>query len=298
MADNTEYKVKAEDEREEDREAKRPCLIMIKGDFIGQVYELSQDVIMIGRSDEVQLVVSDVSVSRRHAMIVNRQGDFYVSDLGSTNGTFLNRQSVTTATLLSEGDKVSVGHVTFKFSFQDEDDTTYHLMLRNMAVKDSLTRIFNRRYFLEAVEKEFDYTRRNHSGLAVILFDIDHFKRVNDSYGHAAGDYVLKTMAELIEREARGYDVFARYGGEEFIFLMRGANREAASALAERVRSTVEGKVFEYDGHTLSVTISLGVSWWNGEDPLSAPEELVKRADQQLYEAKRAGRNCVQVLPA
>ncbi len=267
---------------------------MIKGDFIGQVYELS-NVTMIGRSDDTQLQVSDIGVSRRHAMIVKRLGDYYLSDLDSTNGTLLNRQRVRTATKLKEGDKVALGAVTFKFSFQDEDDTTYHLMLRNMAVKDGLTRIFNRRYFLEALEKEFDYARRNCSGLAVVLFDIDHFKRINDAHGHAAGDSVLKTLAEMIENEARGYDIFARYGGEEFVFLMRGADRAAAGVVAERVRKSIEDRTFDYDGAELTITISLGVSWYDGTQQIAGPEDLIKLADEQLYQAKHAGRNRVMV---
>lgn len=277
---------------------KRPCLIMIKGDFVGQVYDLSRDVTMIGRSDEVQLVISDISVSRRHAMIVNRQGVFHLSDLDSTNGTLLNREPIASATPLKEGDKITVGDVGFKFSYQDEEDTTYHEVLRNMAIEDGLTGIFNRRYFIDAVAKEFEYTRRNQSGLAIILFDIDDFKAVNDAHGHAAGDFVLKYIAELLLREARGYDVFARYGGEEFAFVMRGASRDAAQALAERVRNTVKDAALNYEGESLSVTISLGVSYWEGKENLTSSDVLIQLADQQMYEAKRAGKDCVRVTPA
>lgn len=295
MPDNTEYKDTTVDEAGDERESKRPCLIMIKGDFIGQVYELQQDVTIIGRSDDVQLVVSDVGASRKHAMIANRSGDFYLSDLESTNGTLINKEPFRGPIRLKDGDKIGIGDVTFKFSYQDEDDTAYHELLRNMAVKDGLTRIFNRRYFLEAMEHEFDYTRRNRAPLALVLFDIDHFKEVNDGFGHAAGDFVLKRMAENIESEARGYDIFARYGGEEFIFLVRGATEKAAVALAERVRKTVEDSVFNYDGEELKITISLGVSWWDGDATYSEPADLIREADKQLYEAKRAGRNCVRV---
>ncbi|MEX2327358.1 MAG: FHA domain-containing protein, partial [Pseudomonadales bacterium] len=132
MVENTQYReaTRSEETRQEE---KRPCLIMIKGDFIGQVYELTSDVTMIGRSDDVDLVVSDISISRRHAMIVNRTEGFHLSDLGSTNGTSLNKVPVTCPSKLGEGDKVTLGEVTFKFSYQDEDDTEYHTMLRNMA---------------------------------------------------------------------------------------------------------------------------------------------------------------------
>jgi diguanylate cyclase (GGDEF)-like protein len=267
---------------------------MIKGDFLGQVYELANDVTMIGRSDDVDLVVSDISISRRHAMIVNRVEGFFVSDLGSTNGSFVNREPVTSPVKLNEGDKVTLGTVTFKFSYQDDDDTEYHTMLRNMAIKDGLTRIYNKRYFEETLEKEIEYNQRNRSGLGLIIFDIDHFKQFNDSYGHPAGDYILKHLAQLIEHAARGYDLFARFGGEEFVFMMRGGSLDAAVGLAERVRQVVEGHTFTYDDIDLSVTISLGVTFWDGDDSVTSPEGLVDMADKHLYEAKRAGRNCTR----
>ena len=296
MSDSTEYREGPAVPEEEESGVKRPCLIMIKGDFIGQVYELENDVTMIGRSDDAELVVSDISMSRKHAMIVDRADGFYVSDLGSTNGCWVNRDEVKEPTKLEEGDKVTLGNVVFKFSYQDEDDTQYHLTLRNMAIMDGLTCIYNKRYFTETLEKEFDYSRRNSTGLAIILLDIDHFKPVNDTWGHAAGDFILKNLAQLIETDARGYDVFARYGGEEFVFLLRGAPLEAAIALAERVRCKVQEHTFNYD-EDLKVTISLGVSWWSGDGTYSKAEELIAASDRRLYEAKNAGRNCVRHDP-
>ena len=166
-------------------------------------------------------------------------------------------------------------------------------MLRNMAVKDGLTRIYNKRYFNEALEKEFDYNRRNGVGLGVVLFDIDHFKQVNDTWGHPAGDFVLKNMAQMIESVARGYDVFARYGGEEFAFLLRGTTLESAIMLAERIREAVAAQVFAYDTAELRVTISLGVTWWGGDDRYTSSHELIEAVDKLLYEAKDSGRNRV-----
>jgi two-component system cell cycle response regulator len=189
MSINREYiKLAGVDQQMRVSEGKRPCLIMIKGDFIGEVYELDPAVTMIGRSDDVNLTVSDISISRRHAMVVFRDKDLYVSDLDSTNGAFLNKALVGSARSLREGDKLTIGSITFKCSFQDDEDTEHHLMLRNMAIKDGLTRIYNKRYFNEMLEKEFEYNRRNHTGLSVEMFDIDHFKAVNDTYGHPAGD--------------------------------------------------------------------------------------------------------------
>ena len=292
MSDRTEYNLSAVPAEGDTETEKRPCLVMIRGDFIGQVYELKQDVTMIGRSDDVDLVVSDTSISRRHAMVVKRDDNFYLSDLGSTNGSFINKEQVIDPTRLAEGDKVALGSVVFKFTHQDEDDTEYHLMLRNMAVKDGLTRVYNRRYFSEALDKECEYNRRNQVGLCLILFDIDHFKQVNDTWGHPAGDFVLKNLAQLIESEARGYDLFARYGGEEFVFLLRGATPEAAVNLAERVRIEVEKQTFVYDDIELKITVSLGVAWWDGSEPMTS-KALIEAADRHLYRAKEAGRNQV-----
>lgn len=295
MPDNTEYKLKSDrgSFSEDTSHIKRPCLVMIKGDHVGEVYELTNDVIMLGRSDEVDLPISDTSISRRHAMIANRVGGFFVSDLGSTNGTYVNKELVSSARRLSEGDKITVGTITFKFAYQDEDDTEYHQLLRNMAVKDGLTRVYNKRHFMEELSKEFEFNQRNHVGLSIVMFDIDRFKDVNDTYGHSAGDAVLRGLAQLVEREARGYDLFARYGGEEFVFLMRDASLEAAVGLAERVRESVEQHEFEYDGAMLKVTTSLGVFHWDGTEDIGHAEALVDRADKQLYRAKESGRNRV-----
>lgn len=291
MPDDTQYKFQADGANQDTAHIKRPCLVMIRGDFIGEVYDLVDDVTMIGRSDDVDLTISDTSISRRHAMLVNRVEGFFVSDLGSTNGTFVNKELVNSARRVKEGDKVTLGAVTFKFTFQDEDDTEYHQLLRNMAIKDGLTRIYNKRYFIELLAKEYEYSRRNRTGLSIVMFDIDHFKEVNDTFGHVAGDLVLRELAQLVETEARGYDSFARFGGEEFVFLMRGAPLDAAVALAERVRSSIEAYEFEFEDQVLKVTTSLGVSHWDGGDDIACPEQLVERVDKHLYEAKSRGRN-------
>lgn len=291
-SEQTEYTLGPKPAAADGEGEKRPCLVMIRGDYIGQVYELDKDVTMIGRSDDVDLVVSDTSISRKHAMIVRRADGFFISDLGSTNGSFVNKDMVEEPLPLDEGDKVTVGTVVFKFTYQDKDDTEYHLMLRNMAIKDGLTRIYNKRYFMEVLDKECEYNRRHQVGLCLILFDIDHFKQINDTWGHPAGDYILKNLSQLIETEARGYDVFARYGGEEFVFLLRGAPLEAAVNLGERVRQEIDAHVFTYDEVDLKVTVSLGIAYWDGQSPMT-DEELIEAADRRLYEAKENGRNLV-----
>lgn len=271
---------------------KRPCLVMIRGDFIGQVYEINDGVTTIGRSDDADLVVSDTSISRNHAIIEQQQAAFFLSDNGSTNGSYVNKALVDEPMPLKEGDKVGIGDVVFKFTYQDDDDTQYHMMLRNMAIRDGLTRIYNKRHFTEVLEKEIEYNKRTKEGLCLILFDIDHFKQINDTWGHPAGDFILKNLAHLIDSELRGYDLFARYGGEEFAFLLRGSSLEEAVGLAERVRTEVAEHVFTYEDVDLNVTISLGVYFWDGKVELDETA-LVDAADRLLYKAKDEGRNRV-----
>ena len=280
MSDETEFnKDGKKPGTEGDVTEKRPCMVMIRGDFIGQVYEVSNEVTMIGRGDDVDLVVNDSSISRKHAMITQQSEGFFLSDLGSTNSSFVNKEQVDDPLPLTEGDKVAIGQVVFKFTYQDEADTEYHVMLRNMAIKDGLTRIYNKRYFTEVLGKECDYNRRHKIGLCLIIFDIDHFKQINDTWGHPAGDFVLKNLAQLIDNEARGYDLFARYGGEEFVILLRGAPLEAAIKLAERVRVEIEEHVFTYDELDLKITVSLGVAAWDGGSPME-DEELVENGER------------------
>ena len=299
MPDNTQYRMPGILEGESDAETyKRPCLIMIKGDFIGQIYELAREVTILGRNEGTDLVVPDFSVSRRHAMIVKKGDAFHISDLGSTNGTFVNREPLLSSRALVEGDKLTLGSVTFRFSFQDADDTEYHQLLRNMAIKDGLTRVYNKRYFMEALQKEFDYNRRVHAGLALVLFDIDHFKRVNDTWGHPVGDLILKQIAQLVEQDARDYDVFARYGGEEFVLLIRGSSMQSGVALAERIRQAVADHRFGSEGEDVRLTVSLGVAYWDGNACVKQMADLVELADHQLYESKHCGRNCVRAIIA
>lgn len=293
-SDKTEFKQEPNIQPENVAVEKRPCLIMIEGDFIGTVYELKKDVTILGRSNEAEIVLSDTLISRKHAMIEDHAGIFYYSDLGSTNGCLHNKQDVLKPTRLSEGDKIGLGNSVFKFSFHDNDDSEYHVKMRNMAVKDGLTNIYNKRYFLEMLNKEFEFNRRSATGLAMVLFDIDHFKAVNDNMGHTAGDYALKELSQLIEKQVRGYDLFARYGGEEFVFLLKGNDINSAITFAERVRIIVEQHNFNYCGQEIPLTISLGVIWWSGNAIISNPENLIEAADKRLYQAKNSGRNCVR----
>src|SRR5262249_33437474 len=150
---------------------------------------------------------------------------------------------------LREGDKIQLGSTTIlKFTYQDQLDTSFHQHMADAALRDGLTKAFNKKYFLDRLETELAYAKRHHTPLSLLMFDVDHFKNVNDTYGHLAGDYVLAKLAQLTSRTVRAEDVFARYGGEEFGVICRGVTLANAGILAERLRMMVEATSFEHEG--------------------------------------------------
>ena len=162
--------------------------------------------------------------------------------------------------------------------------------MRKLADTDHLTGLTNRRPFLEVARHAMDYYKRYQRPLAILMADIDHFKRINDQYSHAAGDAAIRKVAEVIKEAIRTTDQAARFGGEEFVVLLREvAGAPAAQALAERVRSLVEASVISLGEHEVRMTISIGYALSEAED--RDVEELIERADQALYMAKNRGRN-------
>src|SRR5262249_25557652 len=147
------------------------------------------------------------------------------------------------------------------------------------------------RYFIEFLEREITRARRHASALSLILFDIDHFKKVNDTHGHLAGDAVLKELGRRLKPEVRREDVLARYGGEEFACVLVSTSKQRAIDFAEEMRQLVEGTPFQHEALALVVTVSIGVA--ELDESMKVPEELIARADANLYTAKREGRNRV-----
>lgn len=265
---------------------------MVEGDFLGEIYPLEQQTCILGRDDSADIVLTDTGISRRHAIIEKKNPGFVLSDLRSTNGTDLNG-SVITQSELKDGDKIRLGATVLKFCYQDDIDQEYHLQLRNLAIKDGLTRLYNKRYLMDALVKEYNYAKRHDIALSILMFDIDHFKRINDTHGHPAGDYVLKRLSTILEKGIRGYDVFARYGGEEFCFLLRGLSHQAAFPFAERIRKLIDESHFAYDDKQMQVTISVGLATLDKAHDYANYELLLGAADAALYKAKQAGRNKV-----
>ena len=267
------------------------CLVQIYGKQLGRRFQLKGDALLIGRSADASVVVDSDTVSRHHARVERAEdGGVQVADLQSTNGTFINDRAVTRERL-TNGDFVRIGDTIFKFLSGDDIEASYHEEIYRMTIQDGLTRIHNKRYFVEFLEREFSRSRRHDRSLSLILFDIDHFKAINDEYGHLTGDGVLQELATLIRPRIRRDELLARYGGEEFaVVLPEGAN-DVAMQFAEFVRRMVARHTFVCDGHEIPVTISLGVA--TVTDEMQRHEDLVRAADQALYRAKGEGRNRV-----
>lgn len=278
------------------REGKSACLVVLQGTDVGSVIPVHDEVVVIGRSDECTAVLGGDGISRMHArVLVHRDGRVTIQDLGSTNGTFVEGERISEAEL-HPGDKVLLGRETvLKFVYQDHVDELYHREIYNSAIRDGLTGIYNRKHLDERLAKDASLAARQKIPFTFILLDLDHFKRVNDSFGHQTGDHVLITTSAAVSDLMRSEDVFGRYGGEEFAIIAVGVDGEGARALGERVRERIaEGKVVALDGSgkILKVTASLGtvtVLPTNSADV----EKIVAEADSNLYKAKQNGRNQV-----
>ncbi|RKH37551.1 diguanylate cyclase [Corallococcus sicarius] len=267
------------------------CLVQIHGPELGKKYVLEETEFTIGRDQHNHIVVDLDNVSRRHARIWGRQGKMFVEDLQSTNGTYLNDREVLQAQPLRSGDLVKVGGSIFKFLDGDNIETQYHETIYTLTIADGLTGINNKRYFLEYLEREMGRSHRYQRTLSMFMFDIDHFKQINDVHGHLAGDYVLRELAQSIKKLVRREQCFARYGGEEFAIVMPEDGPDKARMFAEKIRKLVEEKVFTFEDKEIPVTISLGVAEVAPE--MSEPTQFIKVADMNLYKAKKSGRNRV-----
>jgi two-component system cell cycle response regulator len=267
------------------------CLVFIypTGPQMGARYVLKESA-AIGRTDDCQVRNTDASVSRAHARLECREDGYYVLDLGSTNGTFVNNAPVTEA-LLHDGDYLRIGNCIYRFLEGGNLEAEYHEEIYRLTVQDGLTGLHNRRSLTEFLDRELSRAERHDRPLALALFDIDRFKTINDGHGHLAGDTVLRQLAALLRPVVRKDELLARYGGEEFAMVLPETSGENAVKACERLRQTVAEHRFEYDGRDIPVTVSIGVAV-NGPDA-DTPERLLRSADAKLYQAKAAGRNKV-----
>lgn len=270
-------------------------LIVLSGSSVGRVFTLEDENTVLGREDAVAIQLMDPGVSRRHAEIKrSADGEYRLCDLGSRNGTYANNQRLAAEHPLRDGDRIQLGLITIlKFTLNDNFEAHYAQRMYDAALRDGLTGAFNRRYFDQRLLSEFSFSRRHGTSLSLIMLDLDHFKQLNDTRGHLAGDSVLRQLSERVSEVVRAEDVVVRYGGEEFALLCRDTSLKEASMLAERVRHAIADKAFPLDdGGQASVTGSAGVVTIPDRE-IDSPEALISAADSAMYEAKRQGRNCV-----
>ncbi|MGD8861496.1 MAG: GGDEF domain-containing protein [Myxococcales bacterium] len=269
-------------------------LSILAGESEGAVHELSGAAVVLGRAPEADIVLTQPGISRAHARVLQGPAGFAIEDLGSTNGTFVEGTRVDAITPLRDRDRIQIGGVVLRFALQDRMAHEAERRRYEMSVRDGLTGLYNRRHFDERLAGEFSYAVRHTSDLSVIIVDIDHFKQINDRWGHPAGDEVLRQVAGALSKALRTEDFVARYGGEEFAVVARGIPRSGAVALAERLRQQVAALRLHMERELIPVTISAGVAHNRAGLPISTPEALVSFADEALYAAKHGGRNRVE----
>lgn len=281
-----------------DGKRRSACVVALSGTRLGRIYTIEHAPIAVGRSPDCAVHLPEEGVSRRHAEVEWRGNEVWLVDLNSTNGTFVNGGAVTEKRL-EDGDRIQVGRVTLlRFSWQDELERQFQQHQYDSATRDGLTGLYSKKYLLEALATEIAFAHRHSKIISLAMIDADHFKRVNDTWGHPAGDHVLQQLAAIMQTCVRRDDVLARYGGEEFTVIMRDIPSENSLILAERVRERVEQTPILWQEKRLPVTVSIGLASGMGEG-LGSREELIAEADRYLYEAKRGGRNrvCPQQAP-
>ena len=276
-----------------------PVLVMLEGPagYVGKQWPLDKGDLIIGRSMTSSIFVDDRSVSKSHAKISIASGDVYILDLESTNRTVVNTDTVPplVPVKLTNNDQVKTGNVLFKFLEGGSIEAHAMEHLQTKSEKDPLTGAYNKGALHMRGAESFKRAKLLKVPMTIAVFDIDHFKKVNDTWGHPAGDYVLKELAQVIGTKLiRLDDFFARYGGEEFVVVLFGSNSTQGAEIGERFRATIEGHKFTYQGQPLPITISVGVA--SIEPDMPTWDELFGKADSALYTSKRTGRNKVTTV--
>jgi diguanylate cyclase (GGDEF)-like protein len=270
------------------------CLVVIytkETTLLGKRFVLEQNPTTVGRGADNHIVLDGDSVSRKHCNFLRRGEAWFVVDERSTNGTYVNDDHISGECRLANGDRIKVGPTIFKFLSGTDVESKYHEEIYRLTIIDGLTQAHNKRYLFESLEREIIRARRHSRPVSVVMFDIDHFKRINDDHGHLAGDVVLKELAQRVQGRIRRDELLARYGGEEFVVMLPETELQGAQSLAETLRLKVMEAPFIFQAEPIRVTISLGCAMLTNEDRTAT--DLLKRADERLYDAKRGGRNRV-----
>ncbi len=288
---------------------RRPALVFMRGEQLAAPIPLERDEVTLGRALEADVRVNDARASRLHARITASRDEetgetaYRVADLGSTNGTLLNGEPVAEAAL-HDGDKLTIGEHLIRFQLLDDIDREFQRQIHRLLAHDELTGLLTSKSFFSELRREAARAEADGRPFCVLMMDLDHFKRVNDTYGHLVGSQTLEEVGHLITRALRAGDVAARFGGEEFAAFLLDADCGQALVAAERVRRAIASHPFacaRRGAHTSSagdetfrITISVGVASF--PDDARDPIELVELADTALYHAKHQGRNRVSAF--
>ena len=264
------------------------CLVIVTGPMIGERFPLTKGRLVIGRRPEVEISIDDPLISRKHAeVVVKGSAEAVLRDLGSRNGTFCNNQKILEK-MLKDGDLIRIGSAILKYIGPDSIEHHYLTEMSERAIRDGLTGLFNKQTFHHHLERNLVRCKELHEPISLALIDFDWFKKINDGWGHPAGDYVLKEFAGLITNRVRPTDFVARYGGEEFALILPYTHLKDAERLTERIRVRAAEHPFVFNGQKLPVTLSIGIAEWGG---VESADTLIAHADKALYQAKQEGRN-------
>ena len=267
---------------------RQPMLVVLHGPLLGKTFTIEQPVLTIGRSSQCDIQIEDDNVSRKHAEINFRDGLVWLTDLQSTNGSYVNSKRVSEIPL-NDGDLILIGRVLFKFIHSSLVENRFIGQMYSLATTDFLTGIANRQQIINLLEQEFNRARRYDRPLSVLVYDIDRFKEINDTYGHLAGDQMLIESSRIVKDHLRVEDHYGRLGGDEFLVICPETPAENALALGKRIQVVLSKTDFLVKDKIVFFTISVGAATLSPK--VSSPDEFSLLADQALYRAKNAGRN-------
>ncbi len=274
------------------------ALVVYAGAALGRVFGLHPGDNLVGRTPNVHIPLVDDEVSRNHAVVrlLERDGHeahILLEDLGSTNGTLVNGRALRGTVELAVGDRVAFGRHVLKLVAMDALERAFHQTLLDQSTRDPLTGLGNRASTLMDLQNRFELSRRHERPLSVVMVDLDHFKRINDQFGHGAGDATLQQFGELVRQQLRSSDLAGRIGGEEFLLVLPETELAGAALLAQRLREAVASTPVPLPDGPLTVTASFGVAERSPRDREAG--DLMGRADASLYRAKHLGRNRIEL---
>jgi diguanylate cyclase (GGDEF)-like protein len=282
---------------------RRPALVFLRGELLAVPIPLERTEVTLGRALDADVRINDSQASRLHARIRTEHDEatgevrYRLMDLNSTNGTLLNGKPIDEA-FLEDGDKFVIGDHLIRFEMLDEIDREFQQQIHRLLVHDDLTGLLTSKSFFSELRREAARAEAESKPFCVLMMDLDHFKEVNDTYGHLAGSETLEEVGVVIKGSLRAGDVGARFGGEEFAAFLLDADYAQGMVAAERVRAAIEKHEFpatrrgsDEEPRTHRMTISIGVASFPKD--ASDPIQLVEKADSALYRAKRSGRNRV-----